>query len=185
MDQPRIISGNTLPPDFWDADELIVLQNPRALQPLPSQLPNSGILFATSGSSGQPKWIRHTRASLLASAAAVNQRFHATEQDVWLRALPLFHVGGMGIAARAHLSGAKSDFRRRAMESSANDFAVGNSIRHPLLAGPHSSVRSRFPCPASACFAQGRDRWRWTSAKRSQIAGLGAWLAAAGKLWSD
>ncbi len=104
---PVIINGNLLPPHFWEMDGLVVMQNPRAPQPLPSVLPAEGILFATSGSSGQPKWLRHTRATLLASAAAVNQRFPATAQDIWLRALPLFHVGGMGIEARAHLSGSK------------------------------------------------------------------------------
>ncbi len=96
-----------LPPGFWTTKELVILQNPRAPQPLPSVLPAAGLLFATSGSTGQPKWLRHTTASLLASAAAVNQFFQITADDVWLRALPLFHVGGMGIEARAQLSGSR------------------------------------------------------------------------------
>jgi O-succinylbenzoic acid--CoA ligase len=104
---PLILSGDTLPPNFWAMNGVVVMQNPRAPQPLPGVLLTDGLLFATSGSSGHPKWLRHTKETLLASAAAVNQRFRATAQDVWLRALPLFHVGGMGIEARAHLAGSE------------------------------------------------------------------------------
>ena len=44
---------------------------------------------------------------MLASAAAVNRRLEAVEGDVWFRVLPAFHVGGLGIHARAFLSGAR------------------------------------------------------------------------------
>lgn len=95
-------------PEFWNQDPTsspaVVLNNPRAPLPQPTHLPNGTIAFATSGSSGEPKWILHTRASLLANAAGVNAFLSVTEADRWLCALPIFHVGGMGIHARAHLS---------------------------------------------------------------------------------
>lgn len=43
--------------------------------------------------------------AVLASAEAVNRHLSASAADRWMVALPLFHVGGLGILARAHLSG--------------------------------------------------------------------------------
>ena len=63
--------------------------------------------FATSGSTGEPRWIRHSRDALLLSAGAVNRCFAVTPQDIWLRALPLFHVAGVGVEARAFAAGCK------------------------------------------------------------------------------
>jgi O-succinylbenzoic acid--CoA ligase len=60
----------------------------------------------TSGSSGDSfgKIIVLSKAAVLASAQAVNRRLQASSSDVWLMPLPEFHVGGLGIRARAHLS---------------------------------------------------------------------------------
>jgi O-succinylbenzoic acid--CoA ligase len=63
------------------------------------------VLFATSGSSGAPKWIALTKQSLLASAAAVNRHLGVTSSSCWGLALPLHHVGGFGVAARAFQAG--------------------------------------------------------------------------------
>ena len=79
----------SLPENFWS------LPNPSALA------------FATSGSTGEPRWIQHSRDALLLSAAAVNRCFAVTSNDVWLRALPLFHVAGVGVEARAFAAGCK------------------------------------------------------------------------------
>lgn len=65
------------------------------------------VWLATSGASGPVKLVAHTRASLLASAAAVNAHLDADAFDVWVNVLPLFHVGGLGIEARARLSSAR------------------------------------------------------------------------------
>jgi O-succinylbenzoic acid--CoA ligase len=93
----------------WYSHEPLVLQNPRHPLPAPleSGLLRGTLLFATSGSSGAPKWVAHTRRSLMASAAAVNEHLNATAADVWLRCLPEFHVGGMAIGARAELANSK------------------------------------------------------------------------------
>jgi O-succinylbenzoic acid--CoA ligase len=65
------------------------------------------VLFETSGSSGTPKWVALSKRALLASAAAVNQHLRVTSQSCWGLALPLHHVGGFGVEARAHEAGCR------------------------------------------------------------------------------
>ncbi|MFZ9936370.1 MAG: AMP-binding protein [Luteolibacter sp.] len=65
------------------------------------------VLFRTSGSSGAPKWIALSKQALLASANAVNRHLHVTPADCWGLALPLRHVGGFGVVARAHAAGCR------------------------------------------------------------------------------
>jgi len=61
--------------------------------------------LSTSGSSVS-KWVGLSKQAILASASTVNQHLMSTAQDRWIQALPSFHVGGLGIWARAYLSGA-------------------------------------------------------------------------------
>jgi o-succinylbenzoate---CoA ligase len=68
------------------------------------------VWIATSGTTGGWKLSALSRAALLASAAAVNIHLRSTSSDVWASVLPGFHVGGMGIRARAALSGARIVF---------------------------------------------------------------------------
>ena len=63
--------------------------------------------IATSGSSGRPKLVALSREALLASAEAVNRHLESGPSDVWVNVLPLFHVGGLSILARAERSGAR------------------------------------------------------------------------------
>ena len=63
--------------------------------------------FQTSGSEGRRKWVGLTKESLLISARAVNRHFDITERDHWLLALPIHHVGGFGVQARAFVSGSQ------------------------------------------------------------------------------
>lgn len=85
-----------------------VLQNPR--DPLADGGPvlEAGqVGFATSGSTGRPSVVVHTRKSLEASASAVNAWLDTCSEDVWLRVLPDFHVGGFQIHTRASLAGSR------------------------------------------------------------------------------
>ncbi|MGI8601904.1 MAG: AMP-binding protein [Verrucomicrobiales bacterium] len=68
--------------------------------------PDAGglIFFHTSGSAGGPKVVALTREALLASADGVNAFLGVSAEDRWLRVLPIFHVGGFSIHARAWLS---------------------------------------------------------------------------------
>lgn len=64
--------------------------------------------MTTSGSSGPLKLVALPKAAIIASAEAVNRHLNATPEDVWCAALPPFHVGGLGIHARALRSGART-----------------------------------------------------------------------------
>jgi O-succinylbenzoic acid--CoA ligase len=52
------------------------------------------------------KWVALAKSAFLASAQAVNTHLQSDCKDRWANALPLFHVGGLSIYARAFLSGA-------------------------------------------------------------------------------
>ncbi len=101
----RILTTLHLPADFWEPGPPVLMGNPQCALAAPRVVPAEGRCFATSGSTGPPVWIRHTTGTLLASAAMVNEALETTPADVWLRALPLFHVGGCGVVARARLAG--------------------------------------------------------------------------------
>ncbi len=87
-------------PAFWENPD------PVAAGGFPGELPNlpdlrNHILFETSGTSGEPKWIALSKSALLISAAAVNRHLNVTGASCWGLALPAFHVGGFGVIARA------------------------------------------------------------------------------------
>ena len=63
----------------------------------------SHIWLATSGRTCQ-KWVALSKEAVLFSAQAVNQHLSVTSADRWGVCLPLFHIGGLSILARAHLS---------------------------------------------------------------------------------
>ena len=63
------------------------------------------LVFASSGTSGTPKWIVHGREGVLRSALEVNRHLGVERDDHWFLALPDFHVGGFGVLARAQAAG--------------------------------------------------------------------------------
>lgn len=98
--------------DWLSADSHVLL-NPRMpederrrLESLVVDLPGH-VWLSTSGTSGALKLTALSKHALLASAAAVNRHLQSDAGDVWLCVLPTFHVGGLGIYARAFLSGAR------------------------------------------------------------------------------
>ncbi|MBB5352691.1 O-succinylbenzoic acid--CoA ligase [Haloferula luteola] len=94
-------------PGFWLSD---LPWAPGAEMPVVEGEVPGLIFFRTSGSTGEPKWIGLHREALLCSAAAVNRHLGVTASDVWGALLPLHHVGGFGVLARAFEAG--SEFRR-------------------------------------------------------------------------
>jgi O-succinylbenzoic acid--CoA ligase len=87
-------------PGFW------VARQPHAAGGFPGAIPrlaglDGHVIFATSGSSGTPKWLAISKQSLLISAAAVNRHLQVSSDSCWGLALPLGHVGGCGVVARA------------------------------------------------------------------------------------
>lgn len=100
---------------YWESDAVGVRLNPKrdldAMGLIPFLCDQCGIrhsiVMATSGSSGEPKFAVLSKGAILASAAAVNEHCGITSEDVWLAGLSDFHVGGLGIHARAFLSGSE------------------------------------------------------------------------------
>lgn len=61
--------------------------------------------ISSSGTENFPKMIALSKKAFLTCAQAVNEHFEITNEHIWLNILPLFHTGGLGIHARAFLSG--------------------------------------------------------------------------------
>lgn len=82
------------------------------LQNLFRQFHKPGHFFIASSGSAQKenqslKLIALSKKAILASATAVNEHLQVTTGDIWGLALPVFHVGGLGILARSFQSGAQ------------------------------------------------------------------------------
>ena len=68
--------------------------------------PSVGAVVATSGTTGEPRFVELTTAGLVASAAAVHHALDVDPaRDRWLACLPLTAVAGLAIVARAHTTG--------------------------------------------------------------------------------
>lgn len=68
------------------------------------------VFVMTSGSSssaGLGTWVALSRRALAASAEAVVAHLGLVAEDVWLLALPEFHVGGIGVIERARFAGSR------------------------------------------------------------------------------
>jgi len=78
-----------------------------------STLPNGrpmqdgdALVIASSGSTGSPKGIIHTHSSILSGAQASASRLQLNASDHWLVCIPVSHVGGFSVIARALHTGA-------------------------------------------------------------------------------
>ncbi len=102
-------------PDYWESETVDLRVNPRRAPDTAGLREflevecgvKAAVVLASSGSSGRAKWIVLRKAALLASARAVNAHCGLTPDDVWLGGLSTFHVGGIGIHARAFCNGAR------------------------------------------------------------------------------
>lgn len=134
----------------WTSAESHVLLNPRmpaeeraALERVVPPL-RGHVFVASSGSSGEVRLVALSKDAILASAAAVNARLEARHDDVWCCVLPTFHVGGLGIHARAHLTGS----RVISMAWDAKAFAATEATLASLVpAQVHDLVRGALRLP--------------------------------------
>lgn len=110
------------------------------------------VLFATSGSSGAPKWIVISKSALLASAGAVNRHLEVSEASCWGLALPLHHVGGFGVAARAFEARcACCEFAARWDAAAFTRWAADREVSHSALVPTqvHDLVAAGARAPAT------------------------------------
>lgn len=68
--------------------------------------PDTVLIISTSGSEGQPRAVLLGDAQLDAAAAATNACLDLRSGDLWLNALPLYHIGGQSILWRCARAGA-------------------------------------------------------------------------------
>lgn len=99
--------------DFNKAEPQIICHSqyqelvPTILRGLSSyQLENHFILFS-SGTTGGVKGYAISKEALFANARASNDHFKLTRDDVWALSLPVYHIGGLSVVARAQLLGNK------------------------------------------------------------------------------
>jgi o-succinylbenzoate---CoA ligase len=92
----------------WQDNSSHVFLNPRLNlsvdQKLISKRRQGHLWLATSGSA---KIVGLSKKAILASAEAVNKFIGSDANDIWLQILPVFHIGGLSVYARASLSNAK------------------------------------------------------------------------------
>ena len=92
------------------------------------------LFFETSGTGGEPKWIALSKDALLASAEAVNLHLDVCASSRWGLALPVHHVGGFGVAARAFAAGcAFHEFEARWQASAFAGWISAREITHTSL----------------------------------------------------
>lgn len=65
------------------------------------------ILFSSGTSGGDLKGYALSKKALFTNAHAVNDHFKLTHEDVWGLSLPVYHVGGLSVLARARLTGSR------------------------------------------------------------------------------
>lgn len=102
------------------------LPNGRAMQD------GDALVIASSGSTGAPKGIIHTHSSILAGAQASASRLQLTSDDHWLVCIPVSHVGGFSVVARALHTGAALTLHPT-FDAAAVDQALKNGVTHTSL----------------------------------------------------
>ncbi len=139
-------------PEFWRSESSCVFQNPRHILPAPSVsiLPPGTLLFATSGSSGQPKWVALGKTAFLEAASAAVEQFSLDDHACWLRVLPEFHVGGLAQHARAYVAGGRVASSHGRWDARSFFELLGTSrATHTSLVPTqlHDLVSARFTSP--------------------------------------
>ncbi len=110
------------------------------------------VLFETSGSSGEPKWVALSKGAILASAAAVNRHLCVTPESSWGLVLPLNHVGGFGVAARAYEAGCRlRQFDPRWEPAAFCEWLTRNKVTHTSLVPTqvHDLVKGCLAAPGT------------------------------------
>src|SRR5260370_21611322 len=142
----------------WESRQTSLLLNPRTpagdgerFELLAAAVPlEPHVWMATSGTTGVQKLTALSKEALLASAAAVNRHLDARASDAWCCVLPPFHVGGLGILARAYLAGARVvaiAWEPHRFAETCRDEAIAFSALVPAQVS--ALVRGRIQAPAA------------------------------------
>jgi len=99
--------------DFNKTDPQIICHSqyqelvPLILKGLDSYNLKDHFILFSSGTTGGVKGYAVSKDALFANAKACNDHFQMTSSDVWALSLPVYHIGGLSVVARAHLLGNK------------------------------------------------------------------------------
>ncbi len=126
-----------------------------ASPPPQAGLPGTGVILATSGTDGLPRFVAHKWRSLHANAIASNERLGFGTGDRWLATLAWAHAGGLAVPLRAAAAGATvvlagPRFDAASVARALGEFAVTHlslvpAMLHGLLAAgarPPGSLRA-------------------------------------------
>ena len=129
--------------EFWDDQAPAVAGEPALA---------GHVLFETSGSSGTPKQVALSKVALLASAGAVNRHLNVSTASCWGLALPLHHVGGFGVAARAFEAGCRFErFGGRWNAKAFGEWLQSSAVTHTSLVPTqvHDLAKANLRAPRS------------------------------------
>lgn len=135
---------------FWQSDTSWLMGSGQAREI--SGMPCPSVVFSTSGSTGQPRFIALSKESLSLSARTVNDHCHADAAAVWGLCLPWWHVGGFGVLARAYERGAAfAMFPQRWNAVEAVTWLSDSRVTHLSLVPTqvHDLVAAGLTAPAS------------------------------------
>lgn len=119
---------------FWQDPTPVALAADGMHPQTNEDIPIDHLLFATSGSSGVPKWVAISKTALLCSACAVNEHLGVESASVWGLVLPVHHVGGFGLIARARAAGCGFEvFPQSWTPGAFAEWADGHRITHTSL----------------------------------------------------
>lgn len=134
---------------FWDEETPVAITAPGQRPPVLKKAPPL-VFFQTSGSMGKPKWVGLSREALEYSAMMVNTHLEVFEDSTWGLALPLNHVGGMGVVARAHEAGCGLEiFPKKWQEHDFVGWIESREVTHTSLVPTqvHDIVQSGLRAP--------------------------------------
>lgn len=101
--------------------------------------PGDAVVLATSGTTGLPKGVVHTHASVAASAAASSAALGVDPtRDRWLACLPLAHIGGLSVVMRSIVTGTPLEVhdgfhRDRVLDAAARGATLVSLVTKALL----------------------------------------------------
>jgi len=118
---------------FWDEEVPVAITAPGETAPDLKGVPPL-VFFKTSGSMGSPKWVGLSREALQYSAMVVNTHLDVVHDSTWGLALPVHHVGGMGVIARAHEAGCGLElFPKKWQEHDFVGWVESRNVTHTSL----------------------------------------------------
>lgn len=101
------------------------------------------LIMVTSGTSGRPKAVVHTRDGMMASANITAEALDSGPSSHWLACLPVAHIGGFSVLTRALFSGAKVTIAPGAQAADIDTAAQRGATHVSLVPAQLAAVDTR------------------------------------------